>query len=98
MKCLFILLASGCLLTACATPQEPQVRVVEKAVPTPVPCINENLGPAPAYPDTDAALKAAPSPAQRYGLIAAGRELRIYRLDELEAVVGACRILAPPPA
>lgn len=86
--------ATGALtisLAACATTSEPRVKVVEKAVPTPVPCVSEKTPQPGAYPDTDDALKAAHSPAARYGLIAAGRLLRIQRLAEIEPVVAACR-------
>jgi hypothetical protein len=81
-------------LAACATTGEPSVRVIEKAVPTPVPCVSEATPRPRDYPDSDEALKAAPSAAARYALIAAGRLLRIQRLAEVEPVVEACR--APP--
>ncbi len=81
------------LITAasCATTGEPGVRVVEKAVPTPVPCVSDTTPRPGAYPDTDDALKAAVSAAARYGLMAAGRILRDQRLAEVEPVIEACR-------
>lgn len=87
-------LALSFTCAACATTAEPPVRVVEKAVPVPVPCVSDGTPKPGAYPDTDAALKAAPSAAARYALIAAGRLLRIQRLLEVEPVIEACR--APP--
>lgn len=59
--------------------------------PARVSCVPRTLAPKPRYPDTDAALKAAPGAADRYQLMAAGRLLRQKRLDELEQVVQACR-------
>lgn len=80
------------LLAACATkPSEPIIRTVEVRVPVPVACAPADLGSAPGYPDTDAALRGAPGAAERYLLIAAGRLLRQARLDVLEKVVEACR-------
>ena len=79
-------------LAACATkPVEPVIRTVEVKVPVPVACAPSNLGPAPAYPDTDQALRAVPGAAERYLLLAAGRLLRQARLDVLEKVAEACR-------
>jgi len=60
-------------------------------VPRPVKCVPEELGPPPAYPDSDAALRDAGGAADRYQLLAAGRILRERRLAELEKVVEGCR-------
>lgn len=61
-------------------------------LPTPAKsCVPKSLGPQPRYPDTDAALRAAPGAADRYQMMAAGRILRQERLDELERVVAGCR-------
>lgn len=60
-------------------------------IPTPVSCVPESLGAPPAYPDTDEALRAAPTADRRYQLILAGRELRIARAGEVEPVVAGCR-------
>lgn len=81
-------LLAGCA-TAPATPPE-RVVTVEVAVPVPSPCVPANLGPAPEYPDTDEALRAAPDAATRYLLLGAGRLLRIARANEVEPVVAAC--------
>jgi hypothetical protein len=59
--------------------------------PPPRSCVPRSLGPAPRYPDTDAALRAAPGAADRYQLLAAGRILRQQRLEDLERAIAACR-------
>lgn len=76
-------------LAACATDGRTQIetRVVE--VPTPVPC-KINLGSEPAYPDTDAAIHAAPNVAERARLYAAGRKMRIARQAEEDAALAKC--------
>lgn len=79
------------LLTACAGKSEPVIRTVEVRVPVPVSCVSDKLPEEPTYPDTDDAVKAAPDAAARYGLIAAGRVLRIQRAAEVEPVVKGCR-------
>lgn len=84
----------GALLSGCATTQEPQVRIVEKTVPVAVPCVSDRTPAPPIYPDADDALRAAPSAAARYALMAAGRLLRVQRLAELEPAVAACRMPA----
>lgn len=79
------------LLTACAGKSEPVIRTVEVRVPVPVACVPESLPAEPVYPDDDSSLKAAPDAAARYGLIAAGRVLRIQRAAEVEPVIKGCR-------
>lgn len=59
--------------------------------PTPRSCVPRSLSPAPRYPDTDGALRAAPGAADRYQLMAAGRILRQERLEDLERVIAGCR-------
>lgn len=54
-------------------------------------CVPRTLGPAPRYPDSDAALRNAAGAADRYQLMAAGRLMRQRRLEELERVVAGCR-------
>ncbi len=77
-------------LTACATtPPAPQIVTKTVQVAVPVAC-KPAIGPAPAYPDTDAALKAAPDVYQRVQLLVAGRLLRIAREAELTAGLSAC--------
>mgnify|MGYP000747660966 CR=1 FL=1 len=85
--------AAALSLAACATTEAaPPERIVtvEVAVPVPSPCVPATLGPAPEYPDTDEALRAAPDPATRYQLLGAGRLLRNARLNEVEPVIAAC--------
>lgn len=86
-----LLCAAALMLTGCATTQ-PTERIVTVEVPVPVksPCVPATLGAAPAYPDTDEALRAAAGPAERYQLLAAGRPLRVARNNELETVVAGC--------
>lgn len=80
------------LLVGCGGKQvEPSIRIVEKPIAVPVKCVPENLPAEPIYPDDDSSLKAAPDAAARYGLIAAGRVLRIQRAAEVEPVVRSCR-------
>lgn len=78
-------------LAACATPQEPKLVVQRVLVPVTKSCIPTMLAPAPAYPDTDEALRAAPDGASRYQLEHAGRKLRSARLRELEPIVEGCK-------
>ncbi|OHB31318.1 MAG: hypothetical protein A2790_02020 [Phenylobacterium sp. RIFCSPHIGHO2_01_FULL_69_31] len=59
--------------------------------PPPKSCVPRNLPPPPRYPDTDGALRAAPGAADRYQLMAAGRILRMERLQDLERVIAGCR-------
>ena len=68
----------------------PEIRTVTVNVPVPQPCVPAELSPAPTYPDTDDALRAAPDAAERYRLVAAGRLLRITRNEILETVVKGC--------
>jgi len=69
--------------------------VVVRPPPVRASCVPRNFPRAPRYPDTDAALLAAPGAADRYQLMAAGRLMRERRLAELERVVEACRRPAP---
>lgn len=86
---------SATALAGCATvpkePSEPLVRTVEVKVAQPVPCpALAQLGPEPAYPDTDAAIIAAPSAGARAKLYVSGRLMRIQRLAEYSAAALAC--------
>lgn len=86
--------ALALLLTACADKPEPApepsviLQPAKEAVP--VRC-NPQLGPEPDYPDTDAALKAAPNLFERVKLLLAGRLLRIQRDLEKSAALEGCR-------
>lgn len=77
------------------TPPPPPILVMPSrpAPPPPPPksCVPRNLPQPPRYPDTDAALRAAPGAADRYQLMAAGRILRQQRLEDLERVIQNCR-------
>jgi len=77
-------------LAACATrPAEPLLKPVEVTVPVAIAC-PARRAPAPAYPDTAAALAAAPDLFERVKLLLAGRVLRDERLKEDEGQVRAC--------
>jgi hypothetical protein len=81
-----------CVAGACATtgePPAPHVMVHTVPVPVPVRC-TPNLGPEPLYPDTDAALRAAPNLFARVKLLVAGRLMRIQRDAEKTAALQAC--------
>lgn len=78
------------ILGGCAsTPAPPRIETRTVEIPTPVRC-RPDLGPAPDYPDTDAALQAAPDLFARVRLLLAGRLLRIARAQQTEAALEAC--------
>ncbi len=96
MKAL-VIAAATLALAACATtkptPPEPVVVIQEVKVPVPVPCkVLDAIGPEPTYPDTDAALAAAPNLFARVQLMLQGRLLRMQRLAEYGVVKSSCRI------
>ena len=74
------------LLVACA--QVP-LKVVNVPVATPVYC-HPDLGPEPAYPDTDAALQATPDIFEAVKLLLKGRLMRIQRDAEKSSALQAC--------
>lgn len=77
-----------------AKPDPPKIVFLPRPAPPPAEpkaCVPKSLGPAPRYPDSDAALRASPGAADRYQLLAAGRILRQQRLEDLERVVAGCR-------
>ncbi len=76
-----------------AAPPRPAVAVKPPPAPMLVRrgCVPKGFARAPAYPDTDAALRDAGGAADRYQLLAAGRVLRALRLAELERAIDACR-------
>lgn len=83
------LLVAGCKHTQ---PTEPVIITKEVKVPVPVPCpALKELGAEPEYPDTDAALRAAPDLFTRVQLLLQGRLLRIKRLAEHEVVKRSCQ-------
>jgi hypothetical protein len=75
------------ILTGCATTGE----TITVSVPTPVPCVSKDFPPPPTYPDTPAALKAAPDQAEFTRLLAAGWPLRVARGEALENALTICR-------
>ena len=88
-----IVLVGTLALAGCGTvpkPAEPKIVVDTAHDPVAASCVPSTLGPAPAYPDTDAALKAAPNMFERVRLLVAGRLLRIQRAGALEGVATAC--------
>lgn len=92
----FLTVAAGVVaLTGCKTLEtapEPVVRTVEVTVTKPVPCpALASLGPEPAYPDTDEAIRAATNMAERALLVMTGRKLRVQRLAEYVAASAACQ-------
>jgi hypothetical protein len=58
-------------------------------MPVPCPALS-SLGPEPVYPDTDEAIRSARNVAERVLLYAAGRVLRIQRLNEYQTAAKAC--------
>lgn len=79
--------------TGCTTALRPEPIVTTTTVEVPVArtCVPAGLGGPPAYIDTDAALKAAGGPEDRYQMVIAGRVQRNARLGEVEPVVKGCR-------
>lgn len=90
LAAMMLLALFGC--AARPAPPDPvvpvQLQPVKEAVP--VRCA-PNIGPEPDYPDTDAALKAAPNLFERVKLLLAGRLLRIQRDQEKTAALDGCR-------
>ena len=70
-------------------PPDPKVVTVTVDHPVAVQC-RPDIGPEPAYPDTDAALKAAPDLFHRVQLLVAGRLLRIARDGQKTAALAQC--------
>jgi hypothetical protein len=83
----YLTIPAALLLAGCVTPGQ----TITVKVPTPVPCVSRDLPPPPTYPDTPAALKAAPDQAEFLRLLAAGWPLRVARLDALENALTICR-------
>jgi hypothetical protein len=76
------------LLFGCASPR-PVIQTRQVDVPVAVSC-KPAIGPAPAYPDTPAAIAAAPNIFVRTQLLLAGRLARIAREGALLAALEAC--------
>ena len=91
MKALLLLLPLAACAHSVTERPDPIVQTVEVKVPVAVPCkALAELGPEPTYPDTDAALKAAPDLFERVKLLAAGRVLRAARLARYTAAAASC--------
>ena len=88
----------GLALAGCGTTSGPPPTVVQtKEVPVPVPVrCSPYIGPEPAYPDADAALKAAPDLVTWGKDLEAGRALRIARDQVKTAALAACEGVADP--
>jgi hypothetical protein len=88
---MIVLAATAALLASCAggPPPEPRIVVKEVRIPVPVPCAADP-GPAPAYPDSAQALRAAPDLFARAQLLLAGRALREADLAAARAALKAC--------
>lgn len=86
-------LAAALLLAGCATtaPPEPVIRTVEVRVPVAIQCVPKGMPEPPAYVDTDAALKSAAGPEDRFQLLAAGRIQRMQRQAVTEPILRTCR-------
>lgn len=93
---LFLLVALGFALSACAGGERPEpiIRTVEVQVPVDDPACARaavaQLGETPAYPDAPAALQAAADLFERVKLLLAGRELRDAREAALTDALKAC--------
>ncbi len=100
---LAVVLLAAPFITAgsCATTREPEIRTVEVRVPVIAPC-PDGRDPAPAYPDTRAAVTAALDRgdlAEATRLVWAGWPLHWQRHAEDDAQVAACASAGrPPPA
>ena len=91
MKRLIIPLALAVAGCAQTPPPEPQIITKEVDVPVPQPCkALVDIGSEPVYPDTDAAIAAAPDIFSIAKLYAAGRLLRVQRLAKYVAAKASC--------
>lgn len=86
-----IALVTALALTACATTRPPEPRIVtqEVRIPVPTPC-NASVA-RPDFPDTHAALAAAPDIDRAVRLLGAGRAIRDAYIAALEGALAACR-------
>lgn len=90
MKASAVTIAALALAACQTTPPEPIVRTVEVHIPVAVPCDTSDLGPRPAYPDTEERLESTDNIFAGVAILKAGRALRIRRELELEAALAAC--------
>lgn len=92
-KCGLVIVYALCLspVAGCQTPAEPKIVTKEVFVPVTKSCIPAGFRDAPATPDTDAAIKAAPGPGEMLQLLAAGRLLYRQWISEARPILAACR-------
>ena len=89
-RCLGPCLIAALILGGCASsPPAPRIEIRTVDIPTPVRC-RPDLGAEPEFPDTDAALQAAPDLFARVRLLLAGRLMRIARDQQIRAALQAC--------
>jgi hypothetical protein len=77
------------MLCACASKESAPLDVHTVKVPIPIRC-EVDVGPAPLWPDSDDALRAAPDLFHRVQLLVAGRLLRMAREQELTVALEGC--------
>lgn len=94
MRIAAILLA-GAALTACNTTNrvEPAPRIVVQEVvkQVAVSCVPDSMPEEPTYVDSNAALRSAAGPEDRYQLVIAGREQRDSYLAKVRPVLRGCK-------
>lgn len=78
-------------LAACASVPEPKIVTKEVRTEVTVACVKSDLNLDPVFPDSDAALRAAPGAGDMLQLLAAGRLLRVQTMREWAAALKACR-------
>jgi hypothetical protein len=77
-------------LASCGHMREPRIVTRDVVIEKPVPC-KVKAPAAPSYPDTDAAIAAAPDVFERGKLFIAGRLMRIAHEAQLRAALRACQ-------
>lgn len=83
-------IVSLCGCASLAKP-EPVIKTMRVEVPVAVQCVPKTTPEPPTYVDTDAALKSAAGPEDRFQLMAAGRIQRMQRQAITEPIISACR-------
>lgn len=84
-------LAIALMLAGCQHASDPTVQLQDKEVVLTRSCVPVTTRRMqPAYPDTDAALRAAKDAAERYQLVIVGRRIRSSWAGEAETVIKGC--------
>ena len=83
-------MALAAALTGCTGVTEPRVEIRKVEVPVAVSCVPTPPVVAPAFVDTDAAIKAAPTPFDRAKLYVVGRLQHWAYESELLAALKGC--------